>query len=132
MTCALILLETSALYKLFIYLFTYLLINSEDRVVCFESRHRLTFKPVLHLLCYPLSTILIFLFKNHRSLIALCISCLWNNLPASFPLFSSKSSKLICPIITTVVVHHSYSFPLINQQEGWLPPTKRASAAKIN
>jgi len=30
----------------------------------------------------------------------------------TFSLFSSQSSKLICPIITTVTVHHSYSFPL--------------------
>jgi len=29
-----------------------------------------------------------------------------------FSLFSTEFSKLICPIITTVIVHHSYSFPL--------------------
>ena len=47
--------------------------------------------------------------------------CLWNKLPASFrqlnpdhffSLFSTELSKLICPIITTVIVHHPYSFPL--------------------
>ena len=37
-----------------------------------------------------------------------------------FSLFLSKSSKLICPIITTVTVHHSYSFPLETQNVAYL------------
>ena len=48
--------------------------------------------------------------------------CLWNKLPASFRQPNSDHSfshssqpnclKLICPIITTVIVHNSYSIPL--------------------
>jgi len=33
-----------------------------------------------------------------------------------FSLFSTKLSKLICLIITTVIVHHSYSIPLQTQK----------------
>ena len=48
--------------------------------------------------------------------------CLWNKLPASFHQLNPDHSfshssrpnclKLICPIITTVIVHYSYSVPL--------------------
>ena len=58
----------------------------------------------------------------HERQAQLCTPCLSNKLPASFRQpnpdhsFSHSSQpncpKLICPIITTVIVHHSYSFPL--------------------
>jgi len=56
------------------------------------------------------------------------------------PLFSVVFAKMnlsvvVCSGVVTVVVvsvTHKNTSRNMKQQEGWLPPTKRASAAKIN
>ena len=64
--------------------------------------------------CYPLLTILIFLFKNHWSLISLCISCL---IPSTI---FSHSSQLVLSVpssplslsITPIFFHWKLSVPV--------------------
>ena len=53
-----------------------------------------TLPTLFFICCYPLSTSLLFLFKNHIRSFRYVSLCLWNQLPASFRLPSTESSSV--------------------------------------
>jgi len=58
------------------------------------------------------SSTLIFLSQNHRLLIPVCISSLWNKLPASFCQLCSSSVTTVTPSITSSLFHSRLKTPV--------------------